>query len=166
MRTYGAADHGGSLRVSGRYHRAADEFPQHRVWPALYLALSPEGALGEILRQLSPDLLSRISDYRLSELEVELDAVLDCRDAAALGLSADDLIRDQDFVTTQEIAAEAIARGVEGILVLSATQLGDNLIVFPDQLRTTSRLVEIGGRDPRLYIRGQPPIVGGPPAPC
>lgn len=90
FRTYGATDRGGSLRVSGQYHRASDHFQLDQVWPALYLALGPEVALGEVFRQLVPELLPRINDYRLSEIAIELGAVLDCRDLAVLGLASDD----------------------------------------------------------------------------
>jgi RES domain-containing protein len=152
FRTYAATDHGGSLRASGRYHRASAQTPRDPAWPALYLALSPEVALGEILRQIAPELVPRINDYRISELAVEVSVVLDCRDASALGLTVDDLTRDDDYEITQEIAAEAISRGADGILVPSATQMGDNLVLFPNQLTATCRLTVIGSRDPRLYV--------------
>jgi RES domain-containing protein len=126
--------------------------PEEPAWPALYLALSPEVALGEILRQLVPELLPRMNDYQLSELAVELSVVLDCRDALGLGLEKDDLIRDGDFEITQQIAGEAIARGVEGVLVPSATQMGDNLVVFPERLTAASGLTLVRSRDPRLYV--------------
>jgi RES domain-containing protein len=151
-RTYGATDSGGALLVSGRYHRAQDQFPRSEVWAALYLALSPEVSLGEVLRHSIPQLLPQLNEYRLSELNVEMEAVLDCRDAVAFGRSPEDLIRDYDFTMTQEIAAAAIAQGADGILVPSATGLGDNLVVFPAQLRSDSRLAVVGGRDPRLYV--------------
>jgi hypothetical protein len=77
--------------------------------PALYLGLGPEVSLGEVLRHFSPQLLPRLNEYRLSETEVELAAVLDCREPTALGLSPRDLIRDYDFRITQAIAAAAIA---------------------------------------------------------
>ncbi len=151
-RTYGATDSGGALLVSGRYHRAPDQFSRSEVWVALYLALRPEVSLGEILRHFDPQLLPQLNEYRLSEIDVELEAVLDCRNAAALGLSPEDLVRDYDFATTQEIAAAAIVHGAEGILVPSATGLGDNLVVFPAQLRGGSRLAVAGSRDPKLHI--------------
>jgi RES domain-containing protein len=151
-RHYDALDSAGSLLVSGRYNRGSDQFPEDQTWPALYLALRPETALGEIVRHVTPELLDKLNDFRMSELEVELEAVLDCRDAAAFGLAADDLIRDYDFEATQELAAAAIARDAEGILVPSATGLGDNLIVFPAQLRGTSKLAVVESRDPRLYV--------------
>lgn len=151
-RTYSATDAGGALLVSGRYHRGSDQFPRSEVWAALYLALRPEVSLGEVLRHSSLQLLPQLNEYRLSELEVELEAVLDCRNAAALCLSPEDLIRDYDFTITQEIAAAAIAQGAEGLLAPSATGLGDNLVVFPAQLHSTSRLTVAGSRDPRLYV--------------
>ena len=151
-RIYEATDHGGSLRSSGRYHRGPDRYPEEQTWAALYLALSPEASLGEILRRLSPELLHHLNNYRLSELDVQLNAVLDCRDAEALGLTADDLLRGYDFTITQELGAAAVAVGAEGILVPSATRLGDNLVVFPTQLQTASKLTVVGSRDPRLYV--------------
>lgn len=151
-RTYAATDSGGSLVVSGRYHRASDQFPRSQVWAALYLALGPEVSLAEVLRHFAPPLLPQLNEYRLSELAIDLLAVLDCRDAAALGLDPADLVRDYDFALTQEIAAAAIAQGAEGILVPSATDLGENLVVFPAQLRGASRLTVTGSRDPRLYV--------------
>ena len=149
---YGATDSGGSLLVSGRFHRAVDLFPRSDVWAALYLALEPAVSLGEVLRHFSPQLLPRLNEYRLSELEVVLEAVLDCRAATALGLSAEDLIKDYDFAISQAIAAAAIAHGAEAILVGSATGLGDNLVVFPAQLHGASRLTVVDSRDPRLYV--------------
>ena len=113
-RSYGATDSAGSLLVSGRYHRARDQFSGPHGWAALYLALAPEVSLGEILHRLSPETMADLNDYRLSELEVELAAVLDCRDAAALGLSANDLIRDYDFTVTQRIAAAAMGKWQKG----------------------------------------------------
>jgi RES domain-containing protein len=151
-RTYGPTDSGGALLVSGRYHRAPDQFLRSEVWVALYLALNPEVSLGEVLRHFAPQLLPQLNEYRLSEIDVELEDVLDCRNAAAFGLMPDDLTREYDFAITQEIAAAAIAQDAEGILVPSATGLGDNLVVFPAQLRSSSRLVVAGSRDPRLYV--------------
>lgn len=153
FRSYEATDHGGSLRSSGRYHRGPDRFPPEESWPALYLALSPEVSLGEVLRRLPPELLNQLNEYRISELDVELHAVLDCRDAEVLGLKPGDLLDDYDLRITQEIGAAAVGEGVEALLIPSATRLGDNLVVFPAQLQSTSRLAVVGSRDPLLYVR-------------
>jgi len=151
-RTYEATDARGSLFVTGRYHRGTDQFGEGAAWPALYLAVGAEVAIGEVLRHISPDSLADLNDYRISELDVELESVLDLGDAAPLGLNTDDLVRDNDFEITQDLAAAAIVREAEGILVPSATRLGDNLIVFPAHLGSRSRLAVIDSRDPRLYV--------------
>ncbi|MEX1254681.1 MAG: RES family NAD+ phosphorylase [Dehalococcoidia bacterium] len=149
-RRYEALDSSGSLLVSGRYNRGSDQFSTHQTWPALYLALRPETALGEVVRHVTVELLGKLNDFRLSELEVELEAVLDCHDETALGLAAGVLSRDYDFEPTQALAAAAIDRDAEGILVPSATGLGDNLIVFPTRVQASSRLAVLDSRDPRL----------------
>jgi RES domain-containing protein len=152
-RRYDALDSTGSLLVSGRYNRGSDQFPEGEVWAALYLALSAEASLGEIVRHITPDLLDKLNDFRVSELDVELAVVLDCRDGSAFGLDADEFVHDYDFEATQELAAAAIARDAEAILVPSATGLGDNLTVFPARLRSASRIVIVDSRDPRLYVK-------------
>lgn len=149
---YVATDPGGSLKTSGRYHRGADRFAAEATWPALYLALSPETALGELVRHITPELLPHLNGYRISELAVTLEAVVDCRDAALLGVSPAALVDDRDLETTQQIGAAAVALGFEGVLVPSATALGDNLIVFPTNLRSGSKLDVMSGRDPRLFV--------------
>jgi hypothetical protein len=152
-RSYVATDATGSLLVSGRYHRGADSFLASETWPALYLALSPEVALAEVLRHFNPQLMPRLNQYRLTELDVDLSAVLDCRDATNLGLEAGALVLDYDFATTQTLAAAAIAIGAEGLLAASATGLGDNLVLFPGRLRESSRFEVVRARNPRLYVR-------------
>jgi RES domain-containing protein len=149
---YQATDSGGSLKVSGRYHRGADRFAADETWPALYLALSPETALGELIRHVTPELLPHLNGYRISELAVELEAVVDCRDVALLGLQSAALVNDHDVELTQQIGAAIVATGHEGLLVPSATGLGDNLVVFPTNLRPASRLDVGSSRDPRLFI--------------
>lgn len=150
-RGYEAADASGSLVTTGRYHRGSDQFQEAEVWLALYLALRPEVAVGEVLRHFG-ELMPQLNEYRLTELEVDLTRVLDCRDPSALGLAPEVLVDDYDVSTTQELGAAAIAHEAEGILVPSATGLGDNLVIFPDQLQTISGLTIVGSRDPKLYV--------------
>ena len=151
-RAYAATDHSGSLGVSGRYHRALDQFPEDQVWPALYLALGPEVCLGEVLRHIRPERLPLLNDYRISEIAVALATVLDCRDLNAVGLTHDAIWQDDDYTIPQSLAAAALTCGVEAMLVPSATRLGDILVVFPTQLRASSRLELISSRDPQLYV--------------
>jgi len=87
----------------------------------------------------------RIRNYRLSELQVTLAAVLDCRDLSALGLTRKALL-GESYALGQELAAAAVARGAEGIIVPSATRWGDNLIVFPHNQRPGSQIVVKGYR--------------------
>jgi RES domain-containing protein len=152
LRRYGAIDHGGALRFSGRYHRGPDLFPVGQTWPALYLALREVICLGEVMRHLSTANLANLASYSLSELSVELSVVLDCRQPAHLGLRADDVCEDLDYTVPQAIAAAAIARGAEGLLVPSATRLGDNLILFPTHYRARSTVAVVKTTDPRLYV--------------
>ncbi|MDQ6832298.1 MAG: RES family NAD+ phosphorylase [Chloroflexota bacterium] len=149
---YPATDASGSRKYSGRYNRGLDLFPETEVWTALYLALGAEVCLGEVLRHVTPNLLPQLNDYCLSELAVWLTAILDCRDMAALGLQPTDLWHDTDCSIPRVLAAAAITQGVEGILVPSATRLGDNLIIFPELLRANASLEIVGKRDPALYV--------------
>jgi RES domain-containing protein len=96
--------------------------------------------------------MARLNTYRISEIDVELSAVIDCRNIAAVGISLDDLLNDHDYTLSQRIGAAALAMGAEGLLVPSATRLGDNLVIFPTQLRAGSRLDVVGSRDPLLYV--------------
>jgi RES domain-containing protein len=56
-RKYAAANPGGARKVSGRYNRGLDRFPEAESFPALYLATSPEVCLGEVFRHVTPKLL-------------------------------------------------------------------------------------------------------------
>ena len=89
---------------------------------------------------------------RLSRLSVQVGAIVDCRDVVAMGLTPDDLLHDTDYYVTQQIGAAAVALGAEGILVPSATLLGDNMVFWVSQLRPTSRIVVVSSEDPRLYV--------------
>lgn len=84
---YGATDWGGSLKVSARYHKAPDRFPPEQTWSALYLALSYGVCMGETMRHLPAGApISMLENFRLSEIEVALRAVIDCRDVSILGI--------------------------------------------------------------------------------
>lgn len=152
-RRYPAEDPGGARMVSGRYNRGLDRFPEGETFPALYLATAPEICLGEVYRHVTPELLPSLNDFRLSELSASLQEIADCRDPSALGLSPEDLAHDTDYRATQALGAAADARGLEGLLVPSATGLGDNLILFPQNFPAGSRLTVASSRDPRLYVR-------------
>jgi RES domain-containing protein len=71
-RKYAATNPGGARKVSGRYNRGLDRFPEAESFPALYLATGPEVCLGEVYRHVTPKLLPSLNDYRLSELSVRV----------------------------------------------------------------------------------------------
>ena len=156
---YTAASHGGSLKVTGRYHRGRDHYPEAETWPALYLALKPHIALGERLRHTTPELLASLNGQRLSELRLGLHRVIvgchlpDCARSAIPGMTADDLCRPHDYATTHQVAAAARTMGVEGMLVPSCTEFaGGNLVVFPDLLDAHSTIEVVRSEDPTLFI--------------
>ncbi len=144
---YEATSHRGSELVSGRFHRAPDRFPPERCFPALYLSLSPEVCIAELLRHTSPLNMDHIRESRLSELRVRLNAVLDARDLDALGLTHEILLKPHEHEAGQRLGETTMRCGYEGLLVPSATRLGDNLIVLPNARKETSQLDAIGYRD-------------------
>ena len=152
-RRYRAEDPGGARLVSGRYNRGLDRFPEGETFPALYLATSPEICLGEVYRHVTPEILPSLNDFRLSELSVSLQEVADCRDPSALGLTPEDLSHDTDYRVTQALGAAAYSVGLEGLLVPSATRLGNNLILFQENLLAGSRMEVVSSRDLQLYVR-------------
>ena len=139
-RRFRAEGPGGTRLVSGRYNRGLDRFPEGETFPALYLALGPENCLGEVYRHVTPEILPSLNDFRLSDLCVSLQQVVDCRDPSTLGLSPEDLSHDTDYRATQALGTAAYSVGLEGLVVPSATRLGDNLILFPQNLLAGSRV--------------------------
>jgi RES domain-containing protein len=149
-RRYAALDHGGSLRSSARFHRAAVDFPAGPAWSALYTGFDLAVAVSELQRNVRSE---ELDQYRFTEIWVQLEAVLDCRNLAALGLTEADIFHDTDFETPRALAAAAIERQVEGIVVPSASRLGDNRVIFPHLVRATSVVVEVRSIDPVLIKR-------------
>jgi len=155
---YAATDVGGALRYSARYHQAPDLFPAGPTWPALYCGLTYGVCLAEILRHLTPSTLPSLKNQRLSEILVELSSVLDCTNLAALGADEATLFDDYNYSTGQALAAAAIARRCEALLIPSATRLPDsNLIIFTTQVQPTSSYRVIRFIDPPLYV-DRPPL--------
>jgi hypothetical protein len=76
---------------------------------------------------------------------------MDWRNPADLGLTRDDLCDDADLEVPRALAEAALARGVEGMLVPSATLLGDNLIVLTGNRRPGTSFEIVGFIEPRLY---------------
>ncbi len=151
-RKYSPVDSAGSLKVSGRFNRGLDQFPAKQTWAVLYLALQRDVALAEMIRHLNPQLLARVKNRRITELWLDLGRVIDCRDLERIGVSAEAFFHDIDYHVPQELGKAALERGMEAMLVPSASLLGDNLIVFDRNLREGSRIEIVSSVDPRLYI--------------
>lgn len=137
----------GSRRRSGRYHRAPDQFPDQRVWPALYTSLTDGGCMAEVIRYAGS--LADLDTLRMTSLRVELAAVLDLTDPNTSGLTHEDVVSD-DYAVTQEIGLAALLRGAEGILVPAASLLGANLVILTENLSANSQLAVLASVDPRL----------------
>ena len=153
-RRYEATDWRGSLRVSGRYHRGADRFPQEQIWPALYLGLTYGICLAEIARHLTPVLFSQLKEYRFSRIKLDLVAVVDCRSLGEMRLTPEELFEDFDYEVGQNLAIAARTLRCEGMLVPSAARLPDDiLIIFPDLVRPQSSLRLEESVDPVLYVQ-------------
>lgn len=151
---YAPDDPGGSYRVSGRYNRGKDFFGEDEVFPALYLATSPEVSLGEKQRHLTSVNLPRMKNQVLSEFCVRLQAVYDLSKPEELGIDGKGLADDHDYSFSQSLSAALRQRGAEAFLIPSATLLGINLVVFPDRLRDRSSLEILESRRTRLYVEG------------
>ena len=138
--------------MSGRYNRGIDRFAHEQCWPALYCGLTRAVCVGEIVRHVPAALLPLLNDFLLTELHVALTAVLDCRDLTQLGVSPSELLHDYNFEVAQDLAEAARSRDAEGMLVPSATLLGDVIVIFPDHLRERS-VIDVRRSDPiRLYV--------------
>lgn len=157
-RAYPGASAGGSLRVSGRFHRGVDKFSASETWPALYASLAQHVALGERIRHTTPGALSALATQRPTRLYLDLRAVLvacaptGCAALAVPGLDLDELCLPSDYRKTHEFAR--VARDVaEARLVPSCTRFPEgNLILFPDRLRRGSRVVVVESHDPDLFV--------------
>jgi hypothetical protein len=116
------------------------------------LSLSDGGAIAGLTRRLEPTTLAMLNARRLTRVRVSLSAVVDLRDPALLGLSLADVTDDYDYSITQAIAAAALQRGVEGLLVPAASLVGANLVVLVDNVLPSSAIEPLDSVDPRLYV--------------
>lgn len=119
---------------------------------ALYVSLAPEVSLAEIIRNTDPAMMPKLNSYRLTELHVELEAVLDLQALDSTGFQSTELLEGRNYSIAQDIARDALMSGAEAIIVPSATRLGNNLVIFPDNLKPESRLEVVASRDPVLYV--------------
>lgn len=147
---YEATDAAGSRLVSGRYHKGGDDFPPRETFPVIYTSLSPETSLAELVRHTAAETLPHLNGYRLTEIAATLARVVDCTNPDLLGVTEEDLMVDTSFHITRRIGEAVNAGGYEAARVPSASLLGDNLIIFPRNLQSSSHLRPVRSRDPRL----------------
>jgi len=128
------------------------------VFAALYLSAAPDVAAWELIRNSrrsdAGEMWLRFAAVDETSLRVHLQTVLDLREPSLAGLEVADLVTD-DYSLTQAIGAAAFGRGLEGLLAVSATGMGEpgreyNLIVFPDNLRPGSEIVVLESKTPNL----------------
>ena len=140
-RRYPATEPGGSLRSQGRWHRGGRTFPPDQVFATLYTAVSDAVATWELIRHAraasATDMWLRFASVALSRLHLRLSVLLDLRDPSLAALTVDDLTGD-DYALPQAIGAAALARRFEGLLVPTATGVGEsgrdfNVIVLHGQ---------------------------------
>lgn len=146
-RKYAADSAEGSLRATGRFHRARDRFPENETWPALYTGCTEAIALGEVVRNVGSEMLAKLPLLCMSRLDVALSRVYRIYDpfiddrTRLLGLDFVSECQGVDYENTHALAQ--IARDhAEAILVPSCTGLrGGNFIIFPDKLTPSSRIL-------------------------
>lgn len=86
-----------------------------------------------MVRRSAARSLAFLRNNVLTELEIDLDQILDLSDSAVLGLSLEELT-GSDYRVCQALAAEAVSRGYQGLLAPSAVLPGLNLVIFPVNL--------------------------------
>lgn len=104
------------------------------------------------MRHTAPETLPHLNNYRLTEIEVDLQRVVDCTEPDLMNLTAEDLVGDSSYRITQCLGDAVSASGCEAARVPSASLLGENLIIFPRNLTGQSNLKVVRSRDPRLRI--------------
>lgn len=153
---YLADDASGSLRVTGRYHRGRDRYPDNECWPALYTGLNQAIVLGERTRHSLA--LDELANIRISELRVSLESVINVcvndRSDPLLTIFGSlvevGLCHSIDYRIPHAVAQEA-RRYAEALLIPSCTRIpGGNLIVFSDRLRPGSSIEVVGSITPEL----------------
>jgi hypothetical protein len=128
------------------------------VWEALYTGLSFGICLAELMRHVTAATLQAKLRLHLTQLHLDLAAVLDCADLAALGIPEAELFHDADYTAGHALAAAARARGCEGVLIPSAARIPGAdalvLVVFPDKLRVGSAIRIVRTVAPKLGTGG------------
>lgn len=171
-RIYLPTDFTGSSMYAGRLH----ELPSAQIGTGQdrrtgYLAIEEVTALGEIIRhqEAFTDMSDAaamkaaaernvvyLSTRRLTRLELSFSKIRDARNLDALGISRDaffvDGVWDAGGYISQALGQACRLSGDEGVMVPSATRLGDSLILFLENKLASSQIHQGPSRDPSLFL--------------
>lgn len=169
---YLPTDFTGSRMYAGRLHELPTEQGEiGKDRRTGYLAIEEVTALGEIIRH--QEALTGMSDAiamkaavernrvylstrRLTRLELSFSRIRDARNLEALGISQDDFfvdgIWDAGGYVSQALGQACRDAGDEGVVVPSATRLGDSLILFLENKLDSSEIQQGPSRDPSLFL--------------
>src|SRR5262249_21166924 len=133
-------------------------FPPDQLFAALYTRVSDAVATWEFLRHSrtasAAEMWLRLTSVNISRLRIRLSAVLDLRDPSVAGLVPEDLL-DDDYALPQAIGAAAFTRQLEGLLVPSATGVGEtgrdyNVVIYTENMRPDSEITFVESKTPNL----------------
>lgn len=87
---------------------------------------------------------------RLTQIAVTASEIVDLRSISADEARQVGLFDDWNYESGHVLARAVRETGAEGMLVASATRIGDSLILFPDMLRPGSEMTVVRTVDPDL----------------
>jgi len=171
-RLYLPTDFTGSSMYAGRLHELpARQGATGQDRRTGYLAIEEVTALAEIIRhqEARADVsdatatkasaernMMYLSTRRLTRLELRFSRIRDARNLEALGISRDaffvDGVWDAGGYISQALGQACRVAGDEGVLVPSATRLGDSLILFLENKLGSSEIHQGPSRDPSLVL--------------
>ena len=120
-------------------------FSADQCWAALYTSLTPEVAVWEMVRRSAARNLDYLRNNVLTELDIDVEVVLDATEPASIGLQIADLTGSNPSACRQ-LALAVIREGCEGLLVPSAAMQGTNLVLFPNNLPSPLPAAVVGSR--------------------
>ncbi len=140
-RKYDVLNTNGSLLYFGRY--------SNKEFLVLYTADFEELCEAELARKTK---IKTKFIYKIAKLNLRLRKIIDLtseKNIKLLNIQRDDLIGD-NWDIPQLIAVLAYQKGYEGLLVPSATEKGNNIILFPDNFSKNSAIKKMAEKIRRL----------------
>jgi len=131
----------GSLLYHGRYNNGR--------FLVLYAATSEKVCSEEQKRKTTVNVKGA---YKRAKLEVKLKKVIDLTDEknlAVIDVKKEDLICDE-WTITQHIANMAYQKGIEALIVPSATGKGENIVMFTENFTNSTSVKKIDEKEIRV----------------